>query len=222
MYYEKYENGASTKQLILDVCKELFLENGFQETSYDDICKKAHVNRGTIYYHLKDKENIRFLVHEEYIARYVKLGERYCDIPEYWYHMGMTILWHQFLNNHKLRRFLMEFAKDNLIYAPEKAAVPAFVQCYQRFSDRELKLEDLEELSISAAYGLLMYMIQVAGQQWQVLTAEDLVRRCMINIGKLYHLEDHVVKKTWEDMCPYIQKLPWNELLEINVWDVRK
>ena len=57
-----YKNGASTRQVILQSCRKLFYDKGYHETSYDDICNAAHVNRGSIYYHFKEKENIRYEV----------------------------------------------------------------------------------------------------------------------------------------------------------------
>ena len=38
-----YENGALTRQLIINACNRLFYEKGYNETSYADICAMAHV-----------------------------------------------------------------------------------------------------------------------------------------------------------------------------------
>ncbi len=54
----KYENGLETKQIILDVSKELFFKNGFHKTSIRKIAAKAHLSSGALYKHFENKEAI--------------------------------------------------------------------------------------------------------------------------------------------------------------------
>ena len=51
-------NGDFTKTRILQVAEKLFSETGFDATSVDAIAKDAGVNKATLYYHFKDKQDI--------------------------------------------------------------------------------------------------------------------------------------------------------------------
>lgn len=51
-------DGYKTKEKILTVAEQLFSEKGFDGTSIDKIAKAAGVNKGLIYYHFKDKQDI--------------------------------------------------------------------------------------------------------------------------------------------------------------------
>ena len=52
------KDGYKTKRKILQVAEELFAEKGFDATSIEKIAKAAGVNKGLIYYHFKDKNDI--------------------------------------------------------------------------------------------------------------------------------------------------------------------
>lgn len=46
------------EQRLLDASLELFLDNGFNNVSIDQICKKAQIAKGTFYLYFKDKDDI--------------------------------------------------------------------------------------------------------------------------------------------------------------------
>ena len=50
-YYER-------KNEILDAAQELFLTQGYEKTSVDNIIKKVGVAKGTFYYYFKSKEDL--------------------------------------------------------------------------------------------------------------------------------------------------------------------
>ncbi|OEH85011.1 hypothetical protein BHU72_07435 [Desulfuribacillus stibiiarsenatis] len=51
-------DGDITKKRILQVAEKLFSEHGFDGTGVDKIAKAAGVNKGSLYYHFKDKNDI--------------------------------------------------------------------------------------------------------------------------------------------------------------------
>lgn len=51
-------DGDITKERILQVAERLFSEDGFDGTGVDKIAKNAGINKGSIYYHFKDKNDI--------------------------------------------------------------------------------------------------------------------------------------------------------------------
>lgn len=50
--------GEITRERILQVAEKLFSEIGFDGTGVDKIAKNAGINKGSIYYHFKDKDDI--------------------------------------------------------------------------------------------------------------------------------------------------------------------
>lgn len=62
---KNYTNGLTTKTKIIDLCKILFYEKGYNETTFTDICEKSQVNPGSIAYHYKNKKNIASIVYNE-------------------------------------------------------------------------------------------------------------------------------------------------------------
>ena len=51
------EDAEKTKQMILDAGFRIFAEQGYYHTSIEDIAKAAHVTRGAVYWHFKNKED---------------------------------------------------------------------------------------------------------------------------------------------------------------------
>lgn len=64
-------NGHLTKQKILDVSKDLFFEKGFDGTGIEEIRKTASVNKGSIYYHFKDKNDILNHLFKEMMSQFM-------------------------------------------------------------------------------------------------------------------------------------------------------
>ncbi|HWQ73947.1 MAG TPA: TetR/AcrR family transcriptional regulator [Syntrophomonas sp.] len=60
-----YYTGLSTKNKIMDVCRKLFYEDGFNETTFSAICQAAHVLPGSLGYHYKSKKNIASGIYSE-------------------------------------------------------------------------------------------------------------------------------------------------------------
>jgi TetR/AcrR family acrAB operon transcriptional repressor len=52
------EAALITKNQIIDKAVELFIQNGFSNTTLDEIAQQTNVTRGAIYWHFKDKLDI--------------------------------------------------------------------------------------------------------------------------------------------------------------------
>ena len=64
-----------TSERIIEACGRLFYEKGYINTSYDDICREANINRGLIHYYFKNKSNITTQLEK-------KIGERRYQLLE--------------------------------------------------------------------------------------------------------------------------------------------
>ncbi len=67
------EQGAQTRQRLLDVAETLFAEHGFAATSVRDITASAACNLAAVNYHFRDKQN---LYHEVFRRRLAALRDR--------------------------------------------------------------------------------------------------------------------------------------------------
>ena len=52
------ENSENLEDRIVDVAKDVFLENGFEMTSMSDIAAKVGINRPTLHYYFRTKERM--------------------------------------------------------------------------------------------------------------------------------------------------------------------
>ena len=48
----------NTKEAIIQTAQKLFAKFGMRKTAVDEIAEKAHVSKGSIYHHFRDKEDI--------------------------------------------------------------------------------------------------------------------------------------------------------------------
>lgn len=63
----EYNAGLATKNKIISVCKSLFYKFGINETTYTMICDEADITRGLLPYHFSSKDNIAFLIYDEFL-----------------------------------------------------------------------------------------------------------------------------------------------------------
>ena len=52
----KGTKGEKRKQELLNIAYQMFIQKGYEETSIDEIIAKAHIAKGTYYYHFPSKE----------------------------------------------------------------------------------------------------------------------------------------------------------------------
>jgi AcrR family transcriptional regulator len=57
------QDGASTRERILDVALDLFTVQGFDGTSMREIAERLHISKPAIYYHFASKEEILMALH---------------------------------------------------------------------------------------------------------------------------------------------------------------
>ena len=79
------KDGYKTKRKLLQVAERLFAETGFDGASIEKIAKAAGVNKGLIYYHFRDKNDIvtsifQNIIHE--IGEFVDLSAAEDDVDD--------------------------------------------------------------------------------------------------------------------------------------------
>ena len=61
----KAEQFQKTQRILLKTARELFTQNGYADTSTEEIVRRSKVTRGALYYHYRDKADIFATVFEE-------------------------------------------------------------------------------------------------------------------------------------------------------------
>lgn len=64
---------AQTKERLLRIAKEEFLEKGYRDASLRNICKKADVTTGALYFFFKNKEDLYSSIVGDVLERIIKL-----------------------------------------------------------------------------------------------------------------------------------------------------
>lgn len=105
----RYENGLETREKIIHACRKLFFEKGYAQTTFLDICREAHVNQGSIYYHFKEKAELFRVVEQEENLKNLEHARRLLPkgVPSYLeLAFDIYIYWHHFFTDPAYRRFV--------------------------------------------------------------------------------------------------------------------
>ncbi len=57
--------GQKRKQQIIEIAKDMFMQNGFQSTHIGQVCEKLNIARGTVYQYFGNKREILYAVMEK-------------------------------------------------------------------------------------------------------------------------------------------------------------
>lgn len=186
----------------------LFYEKGYRRTSFQDICREAHVYRGTIYYYYKEKSELRRDALVEHFRRCFRLAKEYCKDEQGAVFFSHYIQWYKFLHDPNSRRFIVEYFEDEPIYQKEKG----LPQCYALVSALAyrpfINPDEIQSLSFASVYGYIGGMLRLVDADPSAYTAEDLFYECLSAIVKLWDLDPSVIEKIRSVVDPCIQRLP--------------
>lgn len=203
-----YENGVTTRRAILDACKQLFYDKGFHGTSYDDICREAHVNRGSIYYHFKEKENIRYEVLWEYTIANFNAAKRYCDDPVYQPSVGMYFTWYQVCKDPKMGRFFTEYYDDYPVYHPGNSLAVFYKVLHSHMYSELWEEEECSYLPFASGYGYIMALMDIGHHFPERTTPLELYHQCFTGTNIIRGVPADDVNKAWDIIADYINKIP--------------
>lgn len=194
--------GEKKKQLIIDVCKKLFYQKGYNSTTYEDICRAADIPPGTIAYHFDGKRGIAAAIDAEYERQnkiYIEkiCGDRYSKTDL------MVIenfhMWKRIFEDEHLRRFLLDLSADKLPNASSIDAVRYFYECVmddqsiKGIDDRELELISAAQIGMSD--GLLNALAHSDYEYTYEYMAEFGIRFFMRQIGMSNEIIECYIKR---------------------------
>lgn len=152
----KMSAGEKKKKLILDTCKKLFYRNGYENTTYEDICKAADIPPGTITYHFGSKRELAAIIDAEYERENKTYIEKMCG-DRYSKTELMVIenyhMWKRIYEDENIRRFLLDLSADKLPNASSIDAIRYFYQCVME--DQGIDIDEKElALIVSTQVGM--------------------------------------------------------------------
>lgn len=136
------EEAKETLKSILKCAVELFIENGYENTSLDSIAAKAGVTKGAIYWHFKDKSNILDKVIDQYDRDAIEF------IPLLTSSKVTPLMKIKFLTYAYIPEFSNETKTENLFRLKSEISNHYRKRKSQPYA--KLFIEKLEELMISA------------------------------------------------------------------------
>ena len=207
-----YENGASTRQRIIQVCKALFYEKGFHETGYQDICQAAHVNRKTIYYHFASKDIMRYEVQWEYITANKRIAEQYCPDSRYQYILAMTILWIQAHSDDRMRKFCYEIVLDYPVYTSKQDMTHFYYTYYEYMWGHFWEKSDIPELAFASVYGYIMSCMRMICEHPEKYDPLELCQFCITSSVSMWGIPKEVIDQVWQDVTHYLSLIPEEEM----------
>ena len=207
-----YENGANTRKAIVDACTRLFYEKGYHETSFSDICKVAHVNRSTIYYHFSDKEEMRYEAQWEYITALKQIAEKYCPDTRYLYILAMAMFWKQMQSDGRMRRFSLQNCIDFPVYTGKKDLTHFYYTGYESMWGAFWERKNIPELAFASVYGYIISCMRMLCEHPDRYDPMDLFEHCVNASVSIWGIPQNIIDQIWQDVKYYITLVPETEM----------
>lgn len=203
-----YENGAFTRRAIVDACKVLFYEKGYHETSYADICEMAHVNRGTIYYHFPNKEQIRFEAHWELFTECKHIAEAYCPDSRYYGIIAMALFWQRNNKDDKMRFYTNSIYQDYPIYTGKKDISYFYYAVYDYMWSHFLEKVKISPMAFSTVYGYVASCTLLMCEYPQRYDSWELYEHCCRSSLRIWGAEEGLIDEIFTNAKTYFDALP--------------
>lgn len=111
-----YTAGLETKNRILEKSKELFYQIGYNDLSFNELCRTAAVNQGTIVYHFGGKLQIAQQIYAEMMASMQNQTKAlFADEDDFSVVILCVLVYFDlFFKDSSLRRFCVQISQDNM------------------------------------------------------------------------------------------------------------
>lgn len=210
-----YDNGNDTRKQILNTCFYQFLTNGFHETSVEDICKAAHVNRSSVYYHFHDKDNIRYEVLWELIIRCRNQALRYCPNTKNGMALAIRILYVHLRQEPALWKFLLDYWKDFPVYNPRSSLGAFYSLLYRGLFESIWDRSRISSLAFASMYGHICGIHSLASARPDRYRPEEIHKHCFDTVTQIWHIPEDKADALWDSMEADLKNIPLDRLPEI-------
>lgn len=157
-----YLAGEQTKRKILKESRKLFYKNGFIQTTYDDICAAAKINRALIPYYFNNKQILGQTIYHNIIENFTAAFDNILDISQFTPDF-ITVLhvaaYYHLLNDTRFSRFVFQLLSGEsaclFTIEQEKSILLGLGNKISSLSDSEL------DIIIRMSIGMKKEMIQM-------------------------------------------------------------
>lgn len=185
------EDAELTKQHLLEAAFQLFVENGYDRTSLEQICQEARVTRGAAYWHFKNKyeifENTVVETLNRIHAGVVDLLEGRHDIKDE--EILVELLWmpNSMPDDFRFVRKTMAYVQGHTEFSElrqkmledKKRQYGYFLEPIKRIKEKNHKLDDMkaDELTFLMFYAFDGIYIQDIPQEIAIDIDKELIRK---------------------------------------------
>lgn len=208
-----YRNGEDTRNIIIRAAVKLFWEKGYASTTFEDICRHAHVKRSTINYHFKTKDQILLQCKKYTHEKTIMAASCYCHDSDYVYILAESIYWYYVLHDASFFKMAKEYARlemsgchssdrhfDNLV----TCFLPS-VRAAQMETPKPLPLTEVTLKGLEYAPFLL-------GAKIEEETSEQIMEHFLQMVGRICGLPDPVIQITWQEVRSRMSRIPYDSL----------
>ena len=167
----------STRERILDVALDLFIEKGYDRTSLREIAEPLGFSKAALYYHFASKEDIlmalHMRIHEFGIDALAQMGNLEPTVAM-WAELLEQIV-DQMLANRKI--FLLHERNQAAFEAMHREEHDAQHEDFQEQFRRVLaddRLSVRDRVLISASFGAVMGAVVIAGDAFEAIPSDEL------------------------------------------------
>ncbi len=145
-----YKKSQLTQSAVIESSKQLFYDNGYVNTHYDDIVEKSGINSGLIYYHFKKKSNIAGIIYSQLMldiknSVYALYGNeadlQICTAIE------LRVMWQLIFTDEKFKRFLYEISIDRVLIEEFRKVGKDFFELHNNEFHLEFDTENLKVIN---------------------------------------------------------------------------
>lgn len=209
----QYETGIQTRNQILEACRSLFYEKGFDATTYVDIAKRAGVNQGSIHYHYASKENLLKIILDETISKNNSIVDDYAaeDTADFTkYFLSIELYLYKMALDGKYRQFNLDASR---LLSPENFNDLLNSQSNQYYDGRNysaLPMSEQFEVMACLAFDIIVRIFFV--QHIENSDYQEIKENCLDIYRRIMKIDDAEIEIVKQQLSVLESKVPWDGL----------
>ncbi|AFA47997.1 TetR/AcrR family transcriptional regulator [Acetobacterium woodii] len=180
----------NNKIKIFQEAEELFYQNGYTNTSIDEIIKCSQTSKGTFYHYYKSKAELGLYV---YRSTYLQHGNVILDLfpnEEYLirYSLEARIFWYAYYEVNNYRRFYYEISREPLNFQ-----APAIIKTCLEHTPKKFTKNEID-LIIIAAHGMRQHISHHIFDKLDQFPYQTIYKFTVSHFFKLFEIPDDVIE----------------------------
>ena len=210
-----YENGESTKALIVDVAEKLFYEKGYEHTSIKDIADASHVAKSSILYHFKSKDELYEHTGYKILGDFFNNTAEKINIEKLRLYIQGYSFWYKLFHDEKFR----QYSVDSVGYLGEPSDYcERIYTILKRTYDLEESYEVFEKkngMIVKFVGAMEDQMILYYSQHLQESTFDQVAELDALLFSRAYGIPEELIQKR---LCEARKILPKLDLEKIKMF----